>query len=406
MNKDTLNTDIIVVGCGIVGLAIARELRARYPRLVVIAIDKESRLACHASGRNSGVVHAGFYYTPDSLKARLTAEGNRLLTEYCLKRSLSILRCGKVVVAKDEAEAALLQELKRRGEANGVELEVIDEKRLAVIEPNARTYRAALYSPTTSTINPKEVVESVAAELREGCRLLLNEAFVRRIGSDSIETTSKRIRFAHLVNAAGLYADKVAHQFGVGCDFTLLPFKGLYLGYKDDGLVRTHVYPVPDLKNPFLGVHLTKTVDGHVKVGPTAMPAFWREQYNGMANFNLSEFVEVLGSEARLFAADSFNFRKLAFDEMRKYYGHCMQGEAALLVKKLDPGMFSGFLSPGIRAQLLDRRTSKLVMDFVVEHAENSTHILNAVSPAFTCAFSFANFVVDEMQNRCIIGFN
>jgi L-2-hydroxyglutarate oxidase LhgO len=212
------------------------------------------------------------------------------------------------------------------------------------------------------------------------------------------------IRFKHLINAAGLYADKVAHQFGVGGDYTLLPFKGLYLGYKDDGLVRTHVYPVPDLKNPFLGVHLTKTVDGHVKVGPTAIPAFWREQYKGLANFSVSEFVDVLSSEARLFAVDSFNFRRLAFDELRKYYGSRMQDEAALLVKNLDSSKFSGFLSPGIRAQLLDRRTSKLVMDFVVEHAENSSHILNAVSPAFTCAFSFANFVVDEMQNRCIIG--
>ncbi len=404
MKKETLNTDIIVVGCGIVGLAVVRELRARYPRLVVIAIDKESRLACHASGRNSGVVHAGFYYTPESLKARLTAEGNALLTEYCLKRSLSILRCGKVVVAKDEAETELLHELKRRGEANGVELEVIGEKRLGTIEPNARTHREALYSPTTSTINPKEVVESIATELKEDCRLLLNEAFVRRVEENCIETTSFKIRFAHLVNSAGLYADKVAHQFGVGLDYTLLPFKGLYLGYKDDGLVRTHVYPVPDLKNPFLGVHLTKTADGHVKVGPTAIPAFWREQYGGMANFNVSEFVEVLSSEARLFAVDSFNFRRLAFDELRKYYGSRMQDEASLLVKKLDPGKFSGFLSPGIRAQLLDRRASKLVMDFVVEHGENSTHILNAVSPAFTCAFSFANFVVDEMQNRCIIG--
>ena len=404
MKKETLNTDIIVVGCGIVGLAVVRELRARYPRLALTAIDKEGSLACHASGRNSGVVHAGFYYSPESLKARLTAEGNRLLTEYCLKRSLSILRCGKVVVAKDESEVALLDELKRRGEANNVELEVIDEKRLAAIEPNARTHRAALYSPSTSTINPREVVESIAAELTEGCRLLLNERFVRRIDAGCIETTSRMIRFKHLINAAGLYADKVAHQFGVGGDYTLLPFKGLYLGYKDDGLVRTHVYPVPDLKNPFLGVHLTKTADGHVKVGPTAIPAFWREQYKGLANFNVSEFVEVLSSEARLFAVDSFNFRRLAFDELRKYYGHRMQDEAAALVKKLDPGKFSGFLSPGIRAQLLDRRTSKLVMDFVVEHAENSTHILNAVSPAFTCAFSFANFVVDEMQNRCIIG--
>ncbi|MBI5236206.1 MAG: L-2-hydroxyglutarate oxidase [Deltaproteobacteria bacterium] len=403
MKKETLDADVVVVGCGIVGLAIARELRARHPRLAIIAIDKESGLACHASGRNSGVVHAGFYYTPESLKARLTAEGNRLLTEYCLKRSLSILRCGKVVVAKNEAEMTLLHELKRRGDANNVALEIIGEERLATIEPNARTHQEALYSPTTSTINPREVVESIATELREGCRLLLNEAFIRRIDEDCIETTSRIIRFKHFINSAGLYADKVAHSFGVGLDYTLLPFKGLYLAYKDDGLVRAHVYPVPDLKNPFLGVHLTKTVDGHVKVGPTAIPAFWREQYNGLSNFNVSEFVEVLSSEARLFAVDSFNFRKLAFDEMRKYYGGRMKDEAANLLKKLDQGKFSGFLSPGIRAQLLDRRASKLVMDFVVEHGENSTHILNAVSPAFTCAFSFANFVVDKMQNRCIV---
>ncbi len=157
-----ITTDILIVGGGIVGVSIAKELASRYPDLNITLLEKEAAVARHASGRNSGVLHAGFYYSPDSLKAKFTVEGNKLLTDYCLKHNLTINRCGKIVVAKDAEELEGIFELKRRGDKNGVTLEIVDEKRLTELEPNARTFDKALYSPTTSVVNPTEVVEHIA----------------------------------------------------------------------------------------------------------------------------------------------------------------------------------------------------------------------------------------------------
>ncbi|MBW7897378.1 L-2-hydroxyglutarate oxidase LhgO [Candidatus Brocadiaceae bacterium B188] len=395
-----ITTDILIAGGGIVGVSIAKELSGRYPDLNITLIEKEAAVACHASGRNSGVLHAGFYYSPDSLKARFTVEGNRLLTDYCLKHNLTINRCGKIVVAKDEKELEGVFELKRRGDKNGVELEIVDEKTLEKLEPNARTFDKALYSPTTSVVNPAEVVEHIAGNLKGNVKILLNEKFIKRDDSFTIRTNSQKIRFRYFINSAGLYADTIAHQFCIGQKYTLIPFKGLYLEYKDKNLLRKHIYPVPNLKNPFLGVHFTITAAGKIKIGPTAIPAFWRENYRGLSNFSLKEFFEVLFYESRLFITNAFNFRGLAFEEMKKYYRNYFIQQAVHLVKTIDTNQFGGYLNPGIRAQLLDTETLKLVMDFVVEHGENSTHILNAVSPAFTSAFSFSKYVVDEVEKK------
>ncbi len=391
-------SDILIIGAGIIGLSIARELQGRHPDLNITIIEKEPDIAAHASGRNSGVIHAGFYYTPDSLKARFTVEGNKLLTDYCLQHNLKINRCGKVVVAKNEKEVEMLYELKKRGDKNGVDLELIDENDLKSIEPNANTCQKALYSPATSTINPREVAGHIANSLNGRVDILLNERFIKREGSFAIKTNKHKIEFKYLINAAGLYADKVAHQFDVGYKYTLLPFKGMYIQYRDNDLIQKHIYPVPNLNNPFLGVHFTKTVDGRVKAGPTAIPALWRENYDGVSNFNVNELIEILFYEARLFLSNAFDFRNLAFEEIKKYYGQHLIKEASRLVKNIDLNKFGSYMETGIRAQLLDKEKMRLVMDFVVEHGENSTHILNAVSPAFTCAFSFSKFIVDEIE--------
>ena len=210
--------DIVIVGSGIIGLTIARELNNRFSDLKITLLEKENNLAEHASGRNSGVIHAGFYYTPDSLKARLSVEGNKLMTEYCLGRNIKINRCGKVIVAKDEQELGALYELKERGDSNGVILNVIDEHELEAIEPNAKTFNKALYSPTTSTVNPVEVVEQLGNELktRKNVKLLFGEEFIRKGTASIIETKNQKIGFKYFVNTAGLYADKIAHQFNIG----------------------------------------------------------------------------------------------------------------------------------------------------------------------------------------------
>jgi L-2-hydroxyglutarate oxidase LhgO len=400
-----ITTDILIVGGGIVGLSIARELNSRRPDLKITVLEKESALARHASGRNSGVLHAGFYYWPDSLKARFTAEGNRLLTEYCLKNALSINRCGKVVVSKDEGDLETLHELKRRGDINGVALEIVDERQLKDLEPNAKTFLKALYSPATSSINPVEVVECIGDELKaKKCvDIRFNERFCKREDASTVTSSGLKIRYKHLINTAGLYADKIAHKFGVGLKYTLIPFKGLYLEYEDDNIINRHIYPVPDLNEPFLGLHFTKTVEGKVKVGPTAIPALWRENYGGISNFNPKELMEILATEAGLFIMNPFNFRKTVLSEVKKYHRRFLVKQAARLVKTIDPEKFGSSSTPGIRAQLLDRDEKRLTMDFVVEHGENSTHILNAVSPAFTCAFSFSRFVVDGINKRYVL---
>ena len=390
-----VQTDVVVIGGGIMGLSIARELAARYPGVGLAVLEKEPEVAGHASGRNSGVLHAGFYYTADSLKARFTRAGNRLLTAYCLDNGLPINRCGKVVVASTEQEVEGILELKRRGDRNGVELALVDERELADIEPNARTVEKALFSPTTSTVDPQRVCTHLAARFPRTVQLLTGRRFVGK-AADGVVTDRGRIGCRYVFNAAGLYADRVAREFGAGAGVTMIPFKGIYLRYRDDGLLQRHVYPVPNLRNPFLGVHFTKTVDGHVKIGPTAIPAFWRENYDFRHRFDAREFAEIAGREAFLFLTDRFHFRRLAFAEMRKYRRGFFIGEARKLLHRMDPGRFGDYTRPGIRAQLLDLRTHELVMDFRVEHAERSTHVLNAVSPAFTCAFSFAEHLVAE----------
>jgi L-2-hydroxyglutarate oxidase LhgO len=390
-----VQTDVVVIGGGIMGLSIARELAARYPGVGLAVLEKEAEVAAHASGRNSGVLHAGFYYTADSLKARFTRTGNRALTDYCLENGLPINRCGKVVVASAEQEVEGILELKRRGDRNGVELALVDERELAEIEPNARTVEKALFSPTTSTVDPQRVCAHLAARFPGNVQVLFGRRFVGRTG-DGVRTDRERIGCRYVVNAAGLYADRVAQEFGAGAGYTMIPFKGIYLRYRDDGLLQRHVYPVPNLRNPFLGVHFTKTVDGHVKIGPTAIPAFWRENYDYRHRFDAREFAEIAALESFLFLTDRFHFRRLAFEEMRKYRRGFFIREARKLVNRMDPGGFGEYTRPGIRAQLLDLKTHELVMDFRVEHAERSTHVLNAVSPAFTCAFSFAAHLVAE----------
>jgi L-2-hydroxyglutarate oxidase LhgO len=390
-----IQTDFLIIGGGIIGLSLGRELARRFEGAAIVLIEKEDEIALHASGRNSGVLHAGFYYSADSLKARLTRDGNRALTEYCLENGLRINRCGKVVVAATEAEIAGIDELKARAERNGVELHLIDERELKDVEPNARTRQKALFSPTTSTVDPGEVCRHIASGFPSNVKILCGRRFMGR-EKDRVVTQRETIQYRYLFNAAGLYADRVARHFGAGQNFTMIPFKGIYLRYRDDDLLQRHVYPVPNLRNPFLGVHFTKTVDGHVKIGPTAIPALWRENYRRLERFDVGEFGEIIGREAVLLLRNCFGFRRLAFEEMRKYGRGFFIRESRKLLNSLDPRRFGGWALPGIRAQLLNLKTSELVMDFLIEHAENSTHVLNAVSPAFTSAFSFARYIVAE----------
>ena len=391
-------SDFLVLGGGVIGLAIARELRARFPDQSVLLLEKEPTLGAHASGRNSGVLHAGFYYSADSLKARFTRLGNQELTAYCREKKIAVNDCGKLVVARNGSELAGLDELLARGRRNGVTLEMIDQAQAREIELRARTYQRALWSPTTASVDPIQVVEAMAADARaEGVTILTDTPYLGRQG-ESLLTPGGPIQAGYVINAAGLYADHIARDFGFSEHYRVLPFKGLYL-YSNEpaGSLRTNIYPVPDLRNPFLGVHFTVTAKGQAKIGPTAIPAFWREQYTGWKNFSAGELVDILWRQTGLFLGSGFDFRRLAWEEIRKYHRPHLVRLAGELVEGIHPGQYREWGRPGIRAQLLDTRTRQLEMDFVFQHDDRSLHILNAVSPGFTCAFPFARHICDQI---------
>ncbi|WP_456433161.1 L-2-hydroxyglutarate oxidase [Nitratifractor sp.] len=392
-----MTCDFLIVGGGIVGLSMARNLRSRYPDASIVVIEKERDVGMHASGRNSGVLHAGFYYTADSLKARFTRDGNRAMRDFCMEYKLSLNPCGKLVVARDENERQTLHELLRRGEANGVDVRIVDEEEARAIEPNVRTYREALHSPTTATVDPAEVLRKLRhIVVSEGAKLMLDTPWMGNLGNNHVLTGAGVIDAGVVINCAGLYADRIAQAYGFGERYTILPFKGIYLKYSGEPApVRTNIYPVPKLENPFLGVHYTVTVDGTVKIGPTAIPAFWRENYRGLERFRPDELGEILWYDAKLFATDRFGFRKLAFEEFRKYSRRHLAELASEMVRRIDAERFDTWSTPGIRAQLLDKEALELVQDFIVEGDGRSVHVLNAVSPAFTCAFPFTDWVID-----------
>jgi len=394
-----VTSDFLVIGGGVIGLNIARGLRRVFPSASVRLIEKEVNCGLHASGRNSGVLHAGFYYSPDSLKAKFTWSGNRLLSAYCEEKGIPLNKCGKLVVARDHSEHAGLDELLRRGGTNGIPLDSISEKEAKAIEPRVKTCERALFSPATSTVDPSLVMAAMKKDaIEEGVELQCGVRYLS-LHKQQVTTSGGRYDAGYVVNAAGLYADRIARDFGFAERYRILPFKGLYL-YSNEppGSIRTNIYPVPDLKNPFLGVHFTVAASGKAKIGPTAIPGLWREQYDGMANFQLNEFIEVAMRGLGLLASSKFDFKALAVREAAKYSRFKMVSLASHLAEGVKPEHYQTWGKPGIRAQLLDIKQRKLEMDFVLEGDNRSMHVLNAVSPAFTCSLPFSEYVCERIQ--------
>ena len=390
-------TDILIAGAGIIGLTVARELVRRGCDDILI-IEKEEEVAKHASGRNSGVLHAGIYYTPETLKARSCLSGNFLMREYCKEKGLPILETGKVIVAKNEGEIAILKELERRATANGAKVDLIDEQGLLDIEPNAKTCELALYSHYTAVIDPKKVLFSLKRDLEATgkVRFLFSCEFQGLKGSGTALTSSGPIDFARFINAAGAHCDRVARVFGVGRNLRLIPFKGLYrkLRAEKSHLVRGSIYPVPDIRNPFLGVHFTRNVHGEVYLGPTAIPALGRENYGLFEGID-SEGPVILARDAILFVSNP-KFREVALSEPKKYVFRYFFHDAARLVKELHPGDIVPSEKCGIRAQLVDWEKKELVMDFRLVKEGPTIHILNPISPAFTSSMDLARRIASE----------
>ena len=379
----------------IIGLTLARRLVMEGCGNVVL-IEKEKAPGMHASGRNSGVLHAGIYYAPDSMKAKSCLNGNFLMRDYCLEAGLPLRENGKVIVARSEDEVPVLEELERRATTNGAKVEMIDEARLSEVEPNARTVGKALFSHYTACVDPAAVVDRLRSDLEAGGKAVIvtDCLFTGVRGSRTAVTSRGEITFGKFVNAAGAYCDQVAHRFGVGRQFRLIPFKGIYRKLRKgmSHTVRGNIYPVPDIRNPFLGVHFSSNVHGEVYLGPTAIPAFGRENYGLLSGIDF-EGPSIALSDAILFFSNP-RFRRVALTEPRKFRKRSFFRDAALLVKTLSPRDIEPAEKVGIRAQLVDWGTKELVMDFQVIADGDSIHILNPVSPAFTSSMDIAATLV------------
>ena len=394
-----MKVKILVIGAGVIGLSVARALLEKCPNLSLYLVDKEDAVGKHASGRNSGVIHAGFYYSPDSLKARFCREGNASLKQLCRDYQIPIKYVGKVVVTRTTAEVSQLEALFHRGIANGVELDLLPASKLVKYEPLARTIENFMWSPSTAVSDPKLVLAALEDSVRSlGANVLFGARILFHQDPTLVAINGEKIKFQHIINTAGSQADRIAHEFGFGKNLSMLPFMGIYRAVSHAQLpLSTLVYPVPDPLNPFLGVHLTSTVNGKVKIGPTAIPLLNREQYQFSEGWSIRDFASSTSGLLAMSRGDLHNLPKLALSELSKVFLKRLTGDAATLVPNVKQVKGWERLSPGIRSQLINLKSGELVSDFVIEGDDKSTHVLNAVSPGWTAAIPFGRHIANRV---------
>ena len=394
------SADIAVVGGGIVGLAVARELIARRPQSSVCVLERESEIATHQTGHNSGVIHAGVYYVPGSLKARLCVEGAREMYEYCERRGVANERCGKLIVATDGSELARLAELERRGLANGVPgLRRIDAEEIRELEPHAVGI-AGLHSPETGIADFPGVARAYAEDIADADGTIATGCEVQ-----GVSIAPRQIRLAHshgtteaghAIFCAGAWADRLAVAAGADPDPRIVPFRGAYLRLLPERrhLVRSLIYPVPDPSLPFLGVHLTKHIDGEVLIGPTALMAGARDAYR-LGTVRRRDLIDTLswpGTWRMLAKWWGTGITELRHAALRSAFVRA----AARYVPELQSSDVIGAFA-GVRAQALGR-DGKLVDDFVFSHTDRALHVRNAPSPAATSSLAIGRHIADEAE--------
>ena len=390
--------DITIIGGGIVGLATALELTKRYPQRKLAILEKEDRLAAHQTGHNSGVIHSGIYYKPGSLKAQTCVAGAKAIIAFCQQHDIPYEICGKVVVATSPAELPRLEELHRRGTANGVEgMEMIGPERLREIEPHATGVRA-LHVPTTGIIDFPRVAQTYARLIQEqGGELRLRHELQGIVPADGgliLETSQESIHSKFMINCGGLHCDRIARLAGAQPDLQIVPFRGEYYSIAPQRrtLVKNLIYPVPDPAFPFLGVHFTRTIDGLVEAGPNAVLAFAREGYK-KSDFDARDLQETLTFSG---------FRKMARKYWRTGLGEMFRSfsKHAFLaaLRRLLPELTLGDLQPGgsgVRAQAISSQGA-LVDDFMISVTGSALHVLNAPSPGATASLAIGTMIVDK----------
>lgn len=395
--------DVVILGGGMVGLSIANQLLQRRPSLKVAVIDKEDSLGKHNSGRNSGVLHAGIYYKPDTLKAQVCVLGARRLKQWILDHELPLNQCGKLIIPTRESQDDQLEILLERGLKNGADVDIIDSKFFIEKAPSARTATGrAIWSPGTCVTNPLLVIRALSQSLGQQ-----RVDFYLGSSDYEIDTSSSKILlknnlaldYGYLVNAAGVHSLEIAHQFSLGSNYKMMPFKGNYWMLKDPSKfnVTTNLYPVPDLSVPFLGIHFTPSSDGNsIYIGPTATPAFGCENYGTLENFELSTFFSTLYTLSGQYLSNKSNMRRYFHEQSIMWSKYIAINEMKRILPSITLADFVVSSKVGIRPQLFDLALDKLEDDLVCLSNSNSIHILNAISPAFTASFELADYIISS----------
>lgn len=384
-----------MVGAGLIGLAVANAITESFTGISILVLDKEEHVAAHQSSHNSGVVHSGLYYKPGSLKARLSVEGREAIYRLCSEAGIPFERSGKLVIATHQAEIGTLDELERRGRANGLSgLRRISSDEIPQFEPEAVGLEA-LHIPEAGVADFPSVAEHIARVLNQAGATIMLDQEVSGIAQSgdvvTITTSTDQFRARVFVNCAGLHSDQVATLAGVEANVRIVPFRGEYyrLSERSAGLVKSLIYPVPDPRFPFLGVHFTRRIDGSVEVGPNAVLSLGREHYrNTKPDWN--EVREILGHRG---------FRRLAMKHWRSGAKELVNSRStkryASLARRLVPALRSEDLvkgGVGVRAQAVGN-DGVLVDDFVIERAGSTIHVLNAPSPGATASIAIGRYV-------------
>jgi L-2-hydroxyglutarate oxidase len=393
--------DVAIVGGGIVGLATAYHLTQHYPNRRVVVLEKESELAFHQTGRNSGILHSGIYYKPGSLRAINCRTGKQAMQDFCEAEGVDYEICGKVIVAVSASELPALDRIYQRGQANGVRCEVIGADRLAELEPYSAGVRA-IHVPETGIVNYKQVCARLAARIQErGGQIVTSarvESLVPTVGGTVLRSTAGDFEAAIVVNCAGLHSDRVTQMSGQHCEARIVPFRGEYYALRPEAehMVRNLIYPVPDPSFPFLGVHFTRLIEGGIECGPNAVLAFAREGYN-KTDVNVRDLFETLTYSG---------FQNLAAKYWRTGLGEMWRSlnKRAFVraLQRLLPSLRAEQLEPapsGVRAQALTR-DGDLVDDFMIIANDRVINVANAPSPAATASLNIGRMIVEKVSER------